>query len=154
MVLRNSAVLFALFAMYGMSGAAQALDCPPVGALPGYAASDDIRKRDHEAIEFTVDKNGETAPVVIAGRSCQQNYTPKSGSDPMSDLEIQSNYRAQLAKLGGAVVYADDRNTDASSRGMYTIVKTLPESGGILQYHVKAKIDGRERVVREDQLDR
>jgi outer membrane protein OmpA-like peptidoglycan-associated protein len=95
-----------------MSGA-QALDCPPVGALPGYAAGDDIRKRDYEAIEFTVDKNGETAPVVIAGRSCQQNYTPKSGSDPMSDLEIQSNYRAQLAKLGAAVVYTDDRNTDA-----------------------------------------
>jgi outer membrane protein OmpA-like peptidoglycan-associated protein len=113
MVSRNSPVLFVLFAMCGMSGAAQALDCPPVGALPGYAASDDIRKRDYEAIEFTVDKNGETATVVIAGRSCQQSYTPKSGSNPMSDLEIQSNYRAQLAKLGGAVVYTDDRNTDA-----------------------------------------
>jgi outer membrane protein OmpA-like peptidoglycan-associated protein len=113
MVLRNSPVLFGLFAMCGVSGAAQAMDCPPVGALPGYAASDDIRKRDYEAIEFTVDKNGETAPVVIAGRSCQQNYTPKSGSAPMSDLEIQSNYRTQLAMLGGAVVYSDDRNTDA-----------------------------------------
>jgi hypothetical protein len=33
-------------------------------------------------------------------------------------------------------------------------VKTHPESGGVLQYHVKAKIDGHERVVREDQLDR
>jgi outer membrane protein OmpA-like peptidoglycan-associated protein len=114
MVSRNSPVLFVLFAMCGMSGAAQALDCPPAGALPGYAASDDIRKRDYEAIEFIVNKNGETAPVVIAGRSCQQSYTPKSGSDPMSDLEIQSNYRAQLAKLGAAIVYTDDRNTDAS----------------------------------------
>jgi outer membrane protein OmpA-like peptidoglycan-associated protein len=113
MVLRNSPFLLALFAMCGISGAAQALDCLPVGALPGYVASDDIRKRDHEAIEFTLDKNGETAPVVIAGRSCQQSYTPKSGSNPMSDLEIQSNYRAQLAKLGAAVVYTDDRNTDA-----------------------------------------
>jgi outer membrane protein OmpA-like peptidoglycan-associated protein len=113
MALRNSPVLLALFAMCGISGTAQALDCPPIGALPGYVASDDILKRDYEAIEFVVDKNGETAPVVIAGRSCQQNYTLKSGSGPMSDLEIQSNYRAQLAKLGAAVVYSDDRNTDA-----------------------------------------
>ena len=113
MVLRNSPVLLALFAIYGISGTALALDCPPVGALPGYVASDDIRKRDRESIEFIVDKNGETSSIVIAGRSCQQSYKSKSGSASMSDLEIQSNYRAQLAKLGAAVVYADDRNTNA-----------------------------------------
>ena len=55
---------------------------------------------------------------------------------------------------GQNVRFTADRNTDAGSHGAYTIVKTLPESGGILQYRVKAKIDGRERVVREDQLDR
>ena len=55
---------------------------------------------------------------------------------------------------GQSVRFTPDRNTDASARGAYTIVKTLPESEGILQYHVKAKVDGRERVVREDQLDR
>ncbi|MBO0735005.1 MAG: hypothetical protein J2P48_00320 [Alphaproteobacteria bacterium] len=54
---------------------------------------------------------------------------------------------------GQTVRFTPDRYTDASARGVYTIVKTLPEAGGILQYHVKAKIDGRERVVREDQLD-
>jgi hypothetical protein len=56
--------------------------------------------------------------------------------------------------VGQNVNFTPDRNTDRSARGAYTIVKTLPESGGILQYHVKAKIDGHERVVREDQLDR
>jgi hypothetical protein len=56
--------------------------------------------------------------------------------------------------VGQSVKFTPDRNTDASARGAYTIIKTLPESGGIQQYHVKAKIDGRERVVREDQLDR
>jgi hypothetical protein len=55
---------------------------------------------------------------------------------------------------GQSVRFTPDRNTDVSARGMYTIVKTLPESAGVLQYHVKAKIDGHERVVREDQLDR
>lgn len=55
---------------------------------------------------------------------------------------------------GQNVRFTPDRNTDPAARGAYTIVKTLPESGGVFQYHVKAKIDGRERVVREDQLDR
>ena len=56
--------------------------------------------------------------------------------------------------LGQSVRFTPDRNTDRSAGGAYTIVRTLPESGGVLQYQVKAKIDGRERVVREDQLDR
>ena len=55
---------------------------------------------------------------------------------------------------GQNVMFSPDRYVDAGARGAYTIVKTLPESGGILQYHVKAKVDGRERVVREDQLER
>lgn len=56
--------------------------------------------------------------------------------------------------VGQSVRFRPDRNVDASARGDYTIVRALPESGGVLQYHVKAKVDGRQRVVREDQLDR
>lgn len=56
--------------------------------------------------------------------------------------------------IGENVRFTPDQDIDASARGAYTIVRALPESGGILQYRVKAKIDGRERVVREDQLDR
>jgi hypothetical protein len=37
---------------------------------------------------------------------------------------------------------------------MYTIVRLLPEEGNTPQYRIKAKTDGRERVVREDQLER
>ena len=56
--------------------------------------------------------------------------------------------------VGQSVRYTPDRSTDASARGTYTIVRALPESGGVLQYHVRAKMNGQERVVREDQLDR
>lgn len=56
--------------------------------------------------------------------------------------------------IGENVRFTPDQDIDASARGACTIVRALPESGGILQYRVKAKIDGRERVVREDQLDR
>ena len=56
--------------------------------------------------------------------------------------------------VGQSVRFTPDRNTDANARGVYTIVKTLPEAWGVLQYHVKAKTGGCERVVREDQLAR
>ena len=62
---------------------------------------------------------------------------------------LQHKYSA-----GQNVRFTPDRYADASARGAYTIVRTLPESGGVVQYRVKAKVDGRERVVREDQLER
>ena len=55
---------------------------------------------------------------------------------------------------GQSVRFTPDRYTDAGARGAYTIVRALPEAGGVFQYQVKAKVDGRERVVREDQLER
>ncbi len=55
---------------------------------------------------------------------------------------------------GQSVRFTPDRSADATARGAYTIVKTLPEAGGVLQYRVKGKINGQERVVREDQLER
>lgn len=55
---------------------------------------------------------------------------------------------------GQNVRFTPDRNTDATARGAYTIVKALPEADGVLQYRVKGKMNGQERVVREDQLER
>ena len=55
---------------------------------------------------------------------------------------------------GQNVRFSPHRNEDSSARGLYTIVRLLPEEGATPQYRIKAKLDGRERVVREDQLDR
>jgi hypothetical protein len=55
---------------------------------------------------------------------------------------------------GQSVRFSPHRNEDGSARGVYTIVTKLPEEGNVPQYRIKAKTDGRERVVREDQLDR
>jgi hypothetical protein len=55
---------------------------------------------------------------------------------------------------GQNVRFSPHRNEDGSARGVYTIVTRLPEEGNVPQYRIKAKTDGRERVVREDQLDR
>jgi hypothetical protein len=62
---------------------------------------------------------------------------------------LQHKYSA-----GQNVKFNPDRYGEASARGAYTIVRTLPETAGALQYRVKAKVDGQERVVREDQLER
>ena len=55
---------------------------------------------------------------------------------------------------GQSVRYMPNRLEDSSVGGIYTIVRRLPEEGRVPQYRIKAKTDGRERVVREDQLDR
>jgi hypothetical protein len=55
---------------------------------------------------------------------------------------------------GQSVRFSPHRYEDSSARGVYTIVTRLPEEGNIPQYRIKAKTDGRERVVREDQLAR
>ena len=55
---------------------------------------------------------------------------------------------------GQSVSFSPHRFEDSSARGVYTIVGKLPEEGRTPQYRIKAKSDGRERIVREDQLVR
>ena len=55
---------------------------------------------------------------------------------------------------GQSVRFSPHRHEDNSARGIYTIVRMIPEEGSTPQYRIKAKVDGRERVVREDQLAR
>ncbi len=87
-------------------------DCAPVGHLPTYAPGD-RQTRAYDKYDFTVGTADESKTTTVAGAKCWQDYTPKSGTDALSDLEIQSNYRDQLAKLGAQIVFKDDRNTDA-----------------------------------------
>jgi hypothetical protein len=58
--------------------------------------------------------------------------------------------------VGQTVRFLPDRaQEDERRRGaLFKIVRLLPEAGNVLQYHVKSEIDGQERVVREDQLER
>ena len=56
--------------------------------------------------------------------------------------------------VGQSVRFSPDRLQQSTSRGRFKIVRQLPESANVLQYRVKSQVDGHERVVREDQLDR
>jgi len=56
--------------------------------------------------------------------------------------------------VGQEVGFSPDRDQQQQyTQGeLFTIVRLLPDAGGALQYRVKSEVDGRERVVREDQL--
>ena len=58
--------------------------------------------------------------------------------------------------VGQTVRFSPDRGQERALRrgALFRIVRLLPEAGNVLQYHVKSEIDGHERVVREDQLER
>ena len=54
--------------------------------------------------------------------------------------------------IGQSVRFSPDRHQLSSARGDFKIVRLLPEEASGFQYRVKSKVDGHERVVREDQL--
>ena len=57
--------------------------------------------------------------------------------------------------VGQTVRFSPDRNQDGTrGRGSFKVVRLLPETASVFQYRVKSQLDGHERVVREDQLDR
>lgn len=113
MTLRFLHLIAVTGALAGMCGFADAADCPPIGSLPNYVASAGLETRVYDSIDFDVKKEDVTAIVNVAGRTCIQSYGPKDGTDPMSDLEIQSNYRDQLKKLNAEILFTDDRDTEA-----------------------------------------
>jgi hypothetical protein len=43
---------------------------------------------------------------------------------------------------------------DSKSKGRYKVLGQLPETLNMLQYRIKSEMDGQERVVREDQVER
>jgi outer membrane protein OmpA-like peptidoglycan-associated protein len=115
-ILKHLRISGAVLALAGaaMASPAQAdggKDCPPVGSLPGYAASEAPQHFAYQGADFTVKKGDDTATVKVAGRYCMQSYAPTG--DAMSDLEIQDNYRNQLDGLGAETLFTDDRDTVA-----------------------------------------
>jgi outer membrane protein OmpA-like peptidoglycan-associated protein len=106
--------MLALFAGAAMASPAQAdggKDCPPVGSLPGYAASGAPQHFAYQGTDFAVKKGDDTETVTVAGLYCAQSYAPTG--DASSDLEIQDNYRDQLDGLGAETTFTDDRDTVA-----------------------------------------
>ena len=105
--------LFACGLMVVATGsvALAAADCSPLGRMPNYEPPAEAEMRAYDGYAFPVRKGNETEEVEVRGRACRQSYAAKEGTQSASDLEIQSNYRDQIKKAGGQVLYADERTT-------------------------------------------
>ncbi|HET9048586.1 MAG TPA: hypothetical protein VFN29_06470 [Chiayiivirga sp.] len=95
--------------------AAPATSCPPLGALPGYLdaePSDDLRA--FNTFDFMTPSENDTSAVTgVSGRYCAQSLNIAEGVQPMSDLEIQSNYRSLLDALGATYFVKEENRTVA-----------------------------------------
>ena len=56
--------------------------------------------------------------------------------------------------VGQALRFSPGPGEDGKSKGLYKVVRQLPETGNMLQYRIKSEMDGQERIVREDQIER
>jgi hypothetical protein len=56
--------------------------------------------------------------------------------------------------VGQALRFSPGLGEDSKSKGHYQVVRQLPEIGNMFQYRIKSEMDGQERVVREDQIER
>jgi outer membrane protein OmpA-like peptidoglycan-associated protein len=108
--------------------AADPVGCAPAGSMPTYQPAERTT-RAYDQDDFTVGTSDDYKTVQVAGAKCVQSYLPKEGTDPLSDLEIQRNYRGQLGKLGAQIVFQDDRNTTAkvTKDGKETWIKVFSQ---------------------------
>lgn len=92
------ALLLGLAAATSASAAASGdgRDCAPIGALPNYLPKGPPERSPYAFHQFL--KDGDW--VSVAGDYCKQEYDLKDGSQGMSTLEGNYNYKAQFAQLG------------------------------------------------------
>lgn len=92
-----------------LPAAAPPTDCPPAGRLPRYNPDGVPQLRAYASADFYTKRGDDVVPVTVAGRRCTISYLVMG--EAMSDLEIQTNYRDQFAKLGAQVLQTDNSNT-------------------------------------------
>ncbi len=56
--------------------------------------------------------------------------------------------------VGQALHFSPGLGGSSKGKGRYKVVRQPPETGSIFQYRIKSEMDGHERVVREDQIER
>jgi len=109
MIALAALALSGLFAGPALAGA----DCPPVEGLATYEAEHEPDGRSYDAVVLKVQHGAAIEDERVAGRTCIQHYAPLAGTDPLSDDDIQDEFRAQLREGGAEIVYTDARSTVA-----------------------------------------
>jgi hypothetical protein len=67
---------------------------------------------------------------------------------------LEQNMATHKFTVGQALYFLPALSEANKSKGGYKVVRQLPETGNMLQYRIKSEVDGQERVVREDQIER
>jgi hypothetical protein len=67
---------------------------------------------------------------------------------------LEPNMATHKFSIGQALQFSPSLGEDSKRKGRYKVVRQLPETGNMLQYRIKSEMDGHERVVREDQVER
>ncbi len=102
-----------LFGLLAMSSPALAFgDCPLVGTLENFSASQAPRITNYDAEEFRVIDGKQAKTVVKKGKICRQDYDLKSGVAKMSALEIMQNYAEALPAQGMRITNTNRANDD------------------------------------------
>lgn len=102
-----------LFGLLAMSSPALAFgDCPLVGTLENFDASQAPTITNYDAEEFRVVDGGQSLTVVKKGKVCRQDYQLRSGAAKMSALEIMQNYAEALPAAGMRITNSDRADDD------------------------------------------
>ena len=104
--------LFAL-ALAAAPAAHAATDCALAPGLPTYEAGSPPDGRSYNAVDLLVERAGTIETFRVAGQTCLQHYAPMDGTDPLSDRQIQDEYRDRLREAGAEIVYATPQATIA-----------------------------------------
>lgn len=92
-------------------------DCAPLGSLPSYTAEAAPEQYAYASYVFiVVDPVTGRHDVTIAGHYCKQTYDVNKGTEPMSNLEVMSNYEDQLDQLGA-------KTTFSSASGAHAVLR-------------------------------
>jgi hypothetical protein len=67
---------------------------------------------------------------------------------------VEQNMTTHKFAVGQALRFSPGPGEDGKSKGLYKVVRQLPETSNMLQYRIKSEMDGQERIVREDQIER
>ncbi len=102
-----------LLGLLAMSSPALAFgDCPLVGTLENFDATQAPQTIHYGAEAFRVVEGKEANNVIQKGKVCKQDYDLKSGMPKMSALEIMQNYAEGLPAVGMTITNTDRAGDD------------------------------------------
>jgi OOP family OmpA-OmpF porin len=104
-------------------------DHPLLSRIPGYYISEQINKDFDSYTSPYLDKDN-----VWEGKTTQTNYSAKEGTKEFSFIQVERNYENAVKKLGGRILYSDNRILNAK----------IEKNNGVTYISVEVYNEGRD----------